>query len=68
MIVEIARIPDAGQEVEGVEPTDIMELDEEDVRVYGNGDYRFLVRIVGDRLLVSGRLGLAVSFRCCKER
>ena len=67
MIVEIAKIPDEGQRLKGVEPVEILDLPPNaPVRVEGPIRYDFTVEHLGGELIVRGRLAARAVYACAR--
>lgn len=65
--VLVARIPEGGSVLEGLEPAAVLAWeDERFLRCEGDVAYRFTVERVSDELIVRGSLDLAVALRCSR--
>ena len=70
MKVHLKQIPAEGTHLKGKEPTDILELEDDQVRPLGTVEYSVDITVSGSSLLVSGKLGIAVELECvsCLKR
>jgi len=66
MQVNVKRIPADGEQLRGVEPPTIMELDNDDVHFTRGIQYDFHAQIQENALLVVGRLRTPVTLRCSR--
>jgi len=67
MIVRVDEIDPEGTRFTGEEPASVLGLDAEpDLRCLGGVRYDLIARLGAGELIVRGRLGLAVSFRCSR--
>jgi uncharacterized protein len=63
----VARIPEGGSVLEGLEPAAVLAWeDERFFKSEGDLAYRFMVERVSDELIVRGALDLAVALRCSR--
>ncbi len=71
MIIELSRVPDGGEQVEGEESADILKLgDVSGLTILSPICYRFRVELVSGELVVRGTLALRAAFDCnrCARR
>jgi uncharacterized protein len=64
MIILIKRIPPEGENLTGVDPCSMMEVDEPDVHFRQDIRHDLHVQVQGNALLVTGTLDTAVVLRC----
>jgi len=66
MKINVKRIPEEGEHLEGAEPPAMMELDDPNVTFGHEIAYDFLAQVQDNALLVTGRLRTPVTLRCSR--
>jgi uncharacterized protein len=67
MIIDVARIPPAGERFSGEEPASVLELDNEPIgQPSGPVHYDLLVSHVPGELLARGKISVEAVFRCVR--
>lgn len=67
MIIDIPKLREEGEWLEGEEPAAILDLDSlRGVRARGGIRYRFFVQPVSGKLVVKGEMGLDLEFECSR--
>ena len=70
MIIDVPKIREEGEWLEGDEPSAILELEgDKSIRLRGPIHYRFFVQPVSDKMVVKGDFALPVEIECgrCTE-
>ena len=66
MILNVKRIPIEGEDLEGTEPSAIMDLADPDVWFEHDIHYRLRAQVQGQALLVTGRLETPATLHCSR--
>lgn len=66
MKVNVKRIPEEGETLQGTEPPSIIEVDEPDVHFEQDIEYDFHAQIQSGALLVVGKVRTPVTLRCSR--
>ena len=66
MRINVKRIPPGGEILSGTDPASIMDLDEPDVHFEHEVEYKFLVPLQGQALLVTGQVSTPATLRCSR--
>jgi uncharacterized metal-binding protein YceD (DUF177 family) len=70
MKVHLKQIPAEGTHLNGKEKTDILELEDDQIRPLGTVEYSIDIGVSGSSLFVTGKLGIDVGLECvsCLKR
>jgi uncharacterized protein len=66
MKINVKRIPEQGEHLQGAEPAAIMDLAEPDVQFTQEVAYDLFAQVQGHALLVTGKLRTPVALRCSR--
>jgi len=66
MKINVKRVPEEGEHLQGAEPPAIMELEEPDYQFERDVEYDLVVQVQGRALLVTGKLWTPVTLRCSR--